>query len=635
METNHGCEFSSKDHRGHNTTSSDLVNGWPIPFPDKSSTPKETNIFPPLNVRFMVVMEHTDDLFVFLTNILTNDTNMEIIKHDMKSVVEQFNTNNKNERVKFYSHNLYGNFLIFMNKRKYIYSHITRTFGEQWHTRRNALIVMVGALVVELYVHINRIRFSVEYSCIHQIESVERVFIQFFSIVFLLLDVLVGSNAHECVHKYMSNCDINLFSFIGNSIRYTTIDKKDENTTFKWFVELKLQQDEENIEVRIGPRTRCEYVYMKYILPMFRTHLPEIKELKQIRETKKRNRQDDINTNPVIYNDHHIWNIVRQFIDVIFPFDYPLRWDDMYKPPVNGCSVDFLLTNILCLLQICIGSRARGIICMNTFTPTDIKECTYLQDIDYLISVGHITKSKNGDYIQAKSILCSEQNINFIPFDSQAKTIIRPLQFYFLMPQYFSVFTYEKKTLMHTISQPNPYNVFASLLSFARQTIHYLFPTVEWDILNFDTNIQYHVSKFIQSREYIDKMILFYTKRMNTRVSEVFSNTGYNNIDKNSERKNGTHELRRLYASYSYEQFAKNKMNAVAYTKNVFQHENFNSSLFYTSLKLAVIDKDTPKFIAPLAYIDTKSDNTSDLSEWKYKIEQKIHNIEKYLSDQI
>ena len=107
---------------------------------------------------------------------------------------------------------------------------------------------------------------------------------------------------------------------------------------------------------------------------------------------------------------------------------------------------------------------------------------------------------------------------------------------------------------------------------------------IRWTTVNDEEEDYEHMAvsdEFVHSGTF-DRLKDELRKTQGEIVSNAFSHLGPDIPKK-------THELRRLYACYSYQFFGARTMKEMAYAQRVLGHRNLETSAFYTSLQIQLI----------------------------------------------
>lgn len=284
----------------------------------------------------------------------------------------------------------------------------------------------------------------------------------------------------------------------------------------------------------------------------------------------------------------------------------------------------------LVLCQAAVGSRALGIIALNTFEPvdfslienrsktsdeqvvdigervTDLKRA-YSSTYTSLITVRRISKSQTKEaraynkYLEEHpdddptKFLTEEQlmdaevgaevakameridsdEIQKIQDELVGKVITKPLIAEFLMPELLFIDQpYGNLLEMYTVPDITPAMVFMDIIDKARKFLSRgsrlrftPLPNPESPVALAPESI-YTKERITLSQRWI--------ARMNDVIKDVFSAMKFN----------GSHQMRRLYVAYGYELYAKYTMKEIGWTKRVLAHESHAVSLVYTTLKI-------------------------------------------------
>lgn len=312
------------------------------------------------------------------------------------------------------------------------------------------------------------------------------------------------------------------------------------------------------------------------------------------------------------------------------PTSSTVEWDTFqFSTRADGKCINEQLGGALCLLQLCIGSRSRGIILMNTFDVVDYESAVDInrslqeqsdRNVDfaldkhfgnkYLIKTGRISKDKTDSRKIQKQIL-DDPEITYsqaeekVFEDNVHRFIVKPFQFYFLDPNSYK-WTGGDDGNLAVWSQPDDRDtryVFFNLLVNVRHCIFTanvsgriepiakdLIETMEtkingrvfeYNVLKLPRDMTHEIDfqtrkKVVESARTCGYDVMIPVCRKAFKLSGVRGNTPVFN----------THHLRRLYVCYSYEVFAKDQMKEIGYAAKVLMHESYETSLSYTTFKI-------------------------------------------------
>jgi hypothetical protein len=306
-----------------------------------------------------------------------------------------------------------------------------------------------------------------------------------------------------------------------------------------------------------------------------------------------------------------------------------------------------------CMLQLAVGSRSKGIYGVNQFAPAyvgktpndhlanhDDLTTEELEDgisgptedrdfdcsSDNLVTVKRLSKEKPREIREAISIQSQmkrdekdgEDNVpdmdKFNEYKEAAKKavdeedmvrqITKPFQYYFFDPlskssQFMGDATNEEKLSRLSDDAQDRINesprlCFFRLLEVFRKLVRAYglkwsttqnnWENIQWDVVGAGDYEYEHLAvsdEFVHSATF-DRLKDDLRHTQGKIVSNAFSYLG-TGIPKK------THELRRLYACYSYQFFGARTMKEMAYAQRVLGHRNLETSAFYTSLQIQLI----------------------------------------------
>lgn len=301
--------------------------------------------------------------------------------------------------------------------------------------------------------------------------------------------------------------------------------------------------------------------------------------------------------NPVSVRESAFRQVVSGMIDVVF--DGVAVWDTIQIPYTLGVNGrEFETTRLrfytaLCLLQLGIGSRSRGIIGVNKIEQLDtpvLSGVQFLRSLDQreLLGVTNLTKSQPEDRLAHKmhkkmSKIDGDFDMSDAVqvVDDSKTTINKPVQWYLFDPvQHFALKGLEV--------DPAPFyggrrghgrDVYMQLLKTCRDYIHSKYPTlVKWDRYHTGGRDIWVVDEVDRLSPQMDRLWTSVYNGMKLTSMKYLSNPilGLN--------PSGTHEMRRLYVCYSFEKFARGMMKEIAYAQYVLQHVSIQTSVLYTTV---------------------------------------------------
>ena len=321
---------------------------------------------------------------------------------------------------------------------------------------------------------------------------------------------------------------------------------------------------------------------------------------KQMREEKESRRATQQILNPVLINEKNFRGVVSDMIDVVFAG--VTTWDQVdipYKVDVDGKENSVQrerLNTALCLLQLGIGSRSRGIIAVNQIEQFDspvIGDLALMHSLDHhaALRVKNMTKDKPFEWKAYKTYKrMSEFDSDFTMEDAAAvvknascvEVIDKPFQYYLFDP----VLHGKSKGLKidpdvcYSSVNHHPREVYMQLFKTCRDYIHSKHPgTVSWDTYSTGGRKIWVVDA---SDRLSEKMHMLY-KSVYPGMKAVCEK--YLKRPEMCMESFGTHELRRLYVCYSFEFFGRGKTKEIAYAQYVLRHSSLTSTVFYTTLQ--------------------------------------------------
>lgn len=572
--------------------------------------------------------------------MVTYPENKKIIREEMLETV----TRSKHEKdivyagtVKWFSPSMYGDFLIYMYEKKLIRRYIIDKLGEQWATSKTtALKVMVVSLVANMMDLGSSILRSGSIPDEKKLSDIESLMNRMFRIVNDMIVVFLGPEAHASVREKLTNIDnVVIHSMLTQSLRYTTekAASKKPNKFIIDYTDLKIKVDK--VTGLVGDvNDRVEVIFKKYIMPQMKKLLDEEPYMKSVRATTKAKRQQMLNLLPKTIDEARIWDVATEMVKKIFPVGYSGKWDSEYI--YDGDPIR--LYSALSLIQMCIGSRSRGVISVNTFTmfdnamDTDDDSVKLFSDKQHLVTVDRITKEKlkslelatrlagsfsdnikskydeaidqieNGDDavdagVRGKS---SESIRRRQEDDRSQRRITKPVQHYFLDPSAYAYVASDRadRLKMWSSSDPSthdPRRVFCRLVEFVRKEVPRIWSEknpdsgLVWDIHPMGFGIEHNAvsrESEYEHRGELNKLSAYFNKEMNKVIKTIFSKTEYLPSDQLAQV--GTHELRRLYVCYAYQMFGVQKMKEVSFARAVLRHDSFEATLFYTSIQVVM-----------------------------------------------
>jgi hypothetical protein len=321
---------------------------------------------------------------------------------------------------------------------------------------------------------------------------------------------------------------------------------------------------------------------------------------KQMREEKESRRATQQILNPVSINEKNFRGVVSDMIDVVFTG--VTTWDNVdipYTVDADGKENSIQrerLNTALCLLQLGIGSRSRGIIAVNQIEQFDspvIGDLTLMHSLDHhaALRVKNMTKDKPLEWKAYKaykrmsefdSDFTMEDAVDVVKNASCAEVIDKPFQYYLFDPVLHGISKGLKidPDVCYSSASHHPREVYMQLFKTCRDYIHSKHPdTVLWDTYSTGGRKIWVVDAGDRLSE---NMHMVY-KSVYPGMKAVCEK--YLKRPEMCMESFGTHELRRLYVCYSFEFFGRGKTKEIAYAQYVLRHSSLTSTVFYTTLQ--------------------------------------------------
>ena len=321
---------------------------------------------------------------------------------------------------------------------------------------------------------------------------------------------------------------------------------------------------------------------------------------KQMREEKASRRATQQILNPVAINEKNFRSVVSDMIDVVFAGVG--AWDRVeipYSVGTDGKEIHANRTRFntaLCLLQLGIGSRSRGIIAVNQIEQFDsavLGDLTLMHSLDHhaALRVRNMTKDKPFEWKAYKTYRrMSEFDSDFTMGDAMdvvqnascVDVIDKPFQYYLFDPVMHGTSrgVVVDPSVCYSSDRHNPREVYMQLFKTCRDYIHSKHPdTVSWDTYSTGGRNIWVVSE-------CDRL----SEKMHTVYKSIYPGMKavcekYLKRPEMQMESFGTHELRRLYVCYSFEFFGRGKTKEIAYAQYVLRHSSLTSTVFYTTLQ--------------------------------------------------
>ena len=376
-----------------------------------------------------------------------------------------------------------------------------------------------------------------------------------------------------------------------------------------------------------------------------------MQDIQDIRDAKTSKRKIKGIIKPIRVNEIDIWKAVGDFQGRVYGIQAvkDQQWDtfDLTLEMLGDREKQKeWIAAAACMLQLAVGSRSKGIYGVNQFAPNnhiannDDLTAEELEDgisgpsedrdfdcsSDNLVTVRRLSKEKSREIREAISIQSQmkrdekdgEDNVpdmdKFNEYKEEAKKavdeedmvrqITKPFQYYFFDPlskssQFMGDATNEEKLSRLSDDAQDRINesprlCFFRLLEVFRKLVRAYglkwsttqnnWENIQWDVVGAGDYEHEHLAvsdEFVHSATF-DRLKDDLRHTQGKIVSNAFSYLG-TGIPKK------THELRRLYACYSYQFFGARTMKEMAYAQRVLGHRNLETSAFYTSLQIQLI----------------------------------------------
>jgi hypothetical protein len=324
---------------------------------------------------------------------------------------------------------------------------------------------------------------------------------------------------------------------------------------------------------------------------------PMFKSMRESADVKRATYQIQ---NPVSVNEKTFRGVVSDMLRVVFGSDGCGPWDAVEIPYKKSHTKDQKemhskrFSTALCLLQLGIGSRSRGIIAINKIEQFDtpvLSGLSLMKSLDHRMAlrVTNLTKDKTTD---AKAYKKYKQMTEFDNdymmsdavdlVDRTIETIDKPVQYYLFDPvsYYESVGIGVCREKLYAGEEHHPREVFMQLFKTCRDYIHSKYPSlVAWEQYHTGGRDIWMVSQNDRLSANMNKLYRQVYPLMLTSCETYLSTHGLGMTSF------GTHELRRLYVCYSFEFFGRGKTKEIAYAQYVLHHTSLSSTVFYTTLQ--------------------------------------------------
>lgn len=362
---------------------------------------------------------------------------------------------------------------------------------------------------------------------------------------------------------------------------------------------------------------------------------------KMLRESMEEKRTTNQIQNPVIVNEKSFRRVVGDMLDVVF--SGVTEWDCVdipYTLDTHGKEDDIQrerFNTALCLIQLGIGSRSRGIIAVNrieTFDTPVNTELSALKSLDHLMAlrVQNLTKDKPNEWKAYKTYKkLSEFDSDFTMSDAQLlvdtgdqnDVLDKPVQYYLFDPvthdasrgRSVDASSYYRFAVHH------PREIYMQLFKTCRDYVYAKHPKlIKWT--SYECGSRTIRVAAPDSRLSAEMGLLYRSiyPGMKAVCAKYLKSPGLGLVTF------GTHELRRLYVCYSFEFFGKGKTKEIAYAQYVLRHASLSSTVYYTTLQF---DMFMGKGAADeIALHETLLTSVSDVEESITNLKRKLSELE-------
>lgn len=232
------------------------------------------------------------------------------------------------------------------------------------------------------------------------------------------------------------------------------------------------------------------------------------------------------------------------------------------------------------LLQLCIGSRLKGILLANKITKANLKleqdKHSWMYNAqDHMLRVERLSKEgrpsrKLMKKNMEREILANEDESNDVPEQDSVvevnQVLVKPTLHMFLTgTEFLELFTAFRQALFKnwTTREGNS-------------------SSTSWPLSN---------EKLYSKAAKI--FVIRVGNQCRSVMSEFFKARNQSHLLKHN---NGTHLLRKIYVAYGYQLFASNHMKDVAFAQSVLGHKSLNTSVMYTDLMVRLIIRPSVQF---------------------------------------
>ena len=585
-----------------------------FPIPNREDTMNIERIgtskhFPPMRDDFVLPVgykrEETYNVIDFLVDVLAVASNKQLIQDEVNAsvaAIESFDSNGDivyaKKQPRWWSHTLYGEFLIMLFCQGLIVSFIHPHAGVHWSRNKTSVSVIVGAVMECLYKDALVILNTDSMEDQAKLLMVDRLFVRVFMLVSTLIGVCVGEKSSTQTKEKCRHFDQTVRVDLTRYLRYSTpIKNKNINPMFTAYSALTCKLKPDVYPPSQNTKEMAESVYFMHVNNLIRMHIPEKVDMRIARMKLSMDHKQLLNREPHKVEEKCVKKIAHALVQIVFPSVYTSPWDGPYG---RNCNDDELAA-MLALLQLCIGSRSRGVTCMNLFSVHNATQTTaitsdrdVLKKMPHLIYVDQITKKKDTSLLAAYAV----GNVFNVPKDQHTpkNAMVRPSHCHLLDP---ANWPHDIDAIRWSSSEDktrDPRVVFGQLLRYARDQIYTRHS--DWgDVQFFDSKFGYDITyKAIttvcaeNNLHIVATVAARWQRRVTNVICDVLNDTTY--LPPNLMVKVGTHELRRLYVCYGYWMFARDHMKELAFASAVLDHTSADVTLRYTGI--LIIPDDVP-----------------------------------------
>jgi hypothetical protein len=321
---------------------------------------------------------------------------------------------------------------------------------------------------------------------------------------------------------------------------------------------------------------------------------------KQMREDIQSKRATHQILNPVVIKEKNFRSVVSGMIEVVF--GTVSVWDQIEIPYIvdtdgkDDAIQRERFNTALCLLQLGIGSRSRGIIAVNQIEQLDsVVACDLALmnslDIHSALRVKYMTKDKPLEWKLYKTYKrASEFDSDYTRKDavdavnsaSCVDFIDKPFQYYLFDPVLHGAsmgVVVDPDRCYHSENK-HPREIYMQLFKTCRDYVHAKhINTVRWEQYSTGGRDIWVVSECDRLSSGMHLIFRSIYPGMKLICQKYLKHPDLH-MDSFS-----THELRRLYVCYSFEFFGRGNTKEIAYAQYVLRHSSLTSTVFYTTLQ--------------------------------------------------